>query len=315
MSIDNSTPDVKLFEVGPRDGLQNESRILSVDEKITLINRLVQAGAKDVEIGSFVHPAWIPQMANTDEVARRLTQDSSNTDARYWTLVPNLKGLERAIAAGIRHIAVILSSTEAHSQSNLNRSLAEGLANVKITCEQALAEGMQVRAYISTVFGCPFEGAVDFQYVLDSCAQLLDFGAFQVSLGDTIGVGKPYQVRDGCRQAIDRFGSDAIALHLHDTEGLAIANSLVAFEAGVRNFDSAIGGMGGCPYAPGAAGNVSTEDLLNLFHSIGQPTGWDLDQVCETSSWLRQTIGINTRSRYYAAWHAAQSIKQASNTL
>lgn len=315
MSIDNSTPDVQLFEVGPRDGLQNESKILSADEKITLINKLVQAGAKDIEIGSFVHPTWIPQMANTDEVARKLTQNTPQSDVRYWALVPNLKGLERAIAAGIRHIAVILSSTESHSRSNLNCSLAEGLANVKITSQRALAEGMQVRAYLSTVFGCPFEGAVDFQYVLDSCAQLLDFGAFQVSLGDTIGVGKPYQVRDGCRQAIERFGSDAIALHLHDTEGLAIANSLVAFEAGVRTFDSAIGGMGGCPYAPGAAGNVSTEDILNLFHSIGQSTGWDLDLACETSSWLRQTTNIITRSRYYAAWHAAQSIKQASNTL
>lgn len=314
MSIDNSPPDVQLFEVGPRDGLQNESKILSVDQKLMLIERLVQSGARDIEIGSFVHPAWIPQMANTDEVAKRLTQNGPDSDVRYWALVPNLKGLERAMVAGIRHIAVILSSTESHSQSNLNRSLAEGMANVKITCQHALAEGMQVRAYISTVFGCPFEGDVDFQYVLDSCEQLLDFGAFQVSLGDTIGVGKPYQVRDGCRQAIERFGSDAIALHLHDTEGLAIANSLVAFESGVRIFDSAIGGMGGCPYAPGAAGNVSTEDLLNLFHSIGQSTGWDLDQVCQTSSWLRQTTGITTRSRYYAAWHAAQSIKQASNT-
>ncbi len=315
MRIDNSTPDVQLFEVGPRDGLQNESRVFSVEEKVNLVNRLVQAGAKDIEIGSFVHPTWIPQMANTDELARKLTQNAPESDVRYWALVPNLKGLERAMAAGIRHIAVILSSTEAHSQSNLNRSLAEGLASVKITCKHALAEGMQVRAYISTVFGCPFEGDVDFQYVLDSCAQLLDFGAFQVSLGDTIGVGKPYQVREGCRQAIERFGSDAIALHLHDTEGLAIANSLVAFEAGVRNFDSAIGGMGGCPYAPGAAGNVCTEDLINLFHSIGQSTGWDLDQACETSSWLHQTTGITTRSRYYAAWLAAQSIKQASNTL
>lgn len=312
MSRIDSTPDVHLFEVGPRDGLQNESKLLSVDEKVTLIERLVQAGVKDVEIGSFVHPSWIPQMANTDQVARRLVQNGLKGDVRYWALVPNLKGLQRAIQAGIRHVAVVLSTTESHSQNNLNCSLAEGLENVRQTCQHARAEGIQIRAYLSTVFGCPFEGDVDFQWVLDRCAHLLDFGAFQVSLGDTIGIGKPYQVRDGCQQAIERFGADAIALHLHDTQGLAIANSLVAYEIGVRNFDSAIGGMGGCPYAPGAAGNVATEDLVNLFHSTGRNTGWDLDQLCETSTWLTRTTGISTRSRYYAAWLAARNSQQAS---
>lgn len=314
MSIKNSTPDVHLFEVGPRDGLQNESKRLSVDQKLTLIERLVQAGVKDLEIGSFVHPAWIPQMADTDEVARRLVQKGLQEDVRYWALVPNMKGLERAIDAGIRHVAVIISSTESHSRSNLNRTLAEGLENVQRTCLRAQAEGMQIRAYVSTVFGCPFEGKVDFQYVLDCCEKLLDFGAFQVSLGDTIGIGKPLQVRQGCRQAIERFGTDAIALHLHDTQGLAIANSLVAFEVGVRSFDSAVAGMGGCPYAPGAAGNVSSEDLVNLFHAIDQNTGWNLDQICETSTWLRQEAGIPIRSRYHAAWQAAQNNQQASTT-
>ncbi|MBA2664448.1 MAG: hydroxymethylglutaryl-CoA lyase [Bradymonadaceae bacterium] len=301
VSANVPSADVRLFEVGPRDGLQNETTLLSVDQKVALIERLVLAGARDIEIGSFVHPRWVPQMAETGEVAARLTSDPGT---RFWALVPNPIGLERAIDAGVKHVAVFLSSSETHNQNNLNRTIAESLANLEDACRLARAEHMMVRAYVSTVFGCPFEGQVDFARVLEICARLLDFGAFQVSLGDTTGVGKPYQVREGCRLALEAFGPEAVALHLHDTQGLALANSLLAYEVGVRHFDSAVAGMGGCPYAPGAAGNVSTEDLVNLFEAMGLDTAYDLDAVCATARWLNEETGIAPRSRYFAYWGA-----------
>ncbi|MFU8803196.1 MAG: hydroxymethylglutaryl-CoA lyase [Bradymonadaceae bacterium] len=297
--IETNQGQAHLVEVGPRDGLQNEAMLLSVEQKVELIHRLVDAGVRDIEIGSFVHPRWIPQMADTDEVARRIEKREG---VRYWALVPNLKGLERALDAGIEHVAVFMSSSESHNQKNLNRSMAQSLASVQETCGRALDAGAQVRAYLSTVFGCPFEGEVDFSTVLELTAQLLDFGAFQVSLGDTIGIGTPLQVRQGCTLALDRFGTEKIALHLHDTRGLAVANALVAFEVGVRVFDASVGGMGGCPYAPGAAGNLATEDLVNLWESIGAGSSVDLDEICRTSTWLESEVGLDLPSAYLRYW-------------
>lgn len=290
---------VHIYEVGPRDGLQNEARLLGVEQKIELIERLVDAGARDIELGSFVHPRWVPQMADTDAVARGVAKKQG---VRYWALVPNLKGLDRALDAGIEHVAVFVSSSESHNRKNLNRSIEESLVQVAETSARALAAGAQVRAYLSAVFGCPFEGAVDFERVLELTGRLLDFGAEQVSLGDTIGAGTPRQVAKGCAQALERFGPRQVALHLHDTRGLAVANALVAYEVGMRVFDAAVGGMGGCPYAPGAMGNVGTEDLVHLFESIGAATDIDLDRVCEVSAWLEGEVGLTMPSAYYNYW-------------
>lgn len=291
----NHAARVRVFEVGPRDGLQNESIILPVETKVALIEQLADAGMRDIEIGSFVHPKWVPQMAATDEVARALT---SREDTRYWALVPNLKGLQRAIDAGVKHVAVFMSSSETHNQRNVNRSIAESLAGLSEVISAARQAGLEVRAYISTVFGCPYEGHVDFERVVDIATQLLELGAFQISLGDTIGAGQPLQVSEGCRRIVEAFGSaDKFALHLHDTRGLGLVNAFAGFEQGFRSFDSSVGGLGGCPYAPGAPGNLSTESLLKLMHSMDYDTGVDPDAVIKTARWLETSVGFSLSTR------------------
>jgi hydroxymethylglutaryl-CoA lyase len=291
-----SKDNVRIFEVGPRDGLQNEDVILSVDQKVEMIHRLVDAGVRDVEIGSFVHPDWIPQLADTDEVARRIER---RDDVRYWALVPNIKGLERALEAGISHIATFMSASETHNRKNVNRTIGESLRCLEESYETALREGCTVRAYVSTVFGCPYEGDVDFDRVMDIASQLLDFGAEMISLGDTIGAGTPMQVRRECARALDTFGADRLALHLHDTQGMALTNAFVAYELGMRAFDSSVGALGGCPYAPGAAGNLGTEDLLHLFDEIGAETGIEIGDILETTRWIEETTDITNQSRFY----------------
>lgn len=293
--------EIRFFEVGPRDGLQNEETILAPADRVEMIERLVDAGIRDIEIGSFVHPRWVPQMAGTDEVAEAVERRDG---VRYWALVPNLKGLERAVDCGIEHVALFMSATESHNRSNLNRTLQESLEALEETAEAARAEQMTMRAYISTAFGCPFEGNVDFDVVLEIGARLLDMGVEHLSLGDTTGMGQPGAVRQGCRRAVERFGSDKVALHLHDTQGLALANALVAYEAGVRLFDAAIGGMGGCPYAPGAAGNVASEDLINLLTTMGAETGLSSDALCQVTEWLHQELGFSVRARYFDYWRS-----------
>ncbi len=295
--------EVRFFEVGPRDGLQNEKTIVSPSDRVTMIEKLSSTGVRDIEIGSFVHPRWVPQMAHTEEVAAGL---SPVEDVRYWALVPNLQGLKRAIGCGIDHVAVFMSATEAHNRKNLNRSLDESLASLEETMQAAGSNQMSIRAYISTAFGCPYEGEVDFEQVLQIGDQLLSNGAEHLSLGDTIGAGTPPQIREGCRRAVNAFGADRVALHLHDTQGLALVNALVAFEAGIRFFDGAVAGMGGCPYAPGAAGNVASEDLINLFTQIGADCSVDLDAICEASSWLHSEMGLSGSGRYLAYWQAQQ---------
>ena len=287
---------VSLVEVGPRDGLQNERVRLTTDQKVDLVHRLVDAGLRDVEVGSFVHPKWIPQMADTAEVLRRIRKVEG---VRYWTLVPNQKGFEAACEAGARDIAVFLSSSETHNQKNLNRSIGESLAGIREIVAPALADGMQVRGYISTVFGCPYEGRVSFDRVLDTAAALLEMGCLQVSLGDTTGMGTPFQVRAGAARALEQFGTERIALHLHDTRGTGLANALAGLEVGVTTFDSSIGGMGGCPYAPGASGNLGTEDLLYVLAEAGIETGVSLDALLRISGRLENDYGATLNSRLY----------------
>jgi hydroxymethylglutaryl-CoA lyase len=287
---------VTVLEVGPRDGLQNERVRLSTDEKVDFVSRLVKAGFRHIEVGSFVHPKWIPQMADTAEVLRRLPK---RDDVAYWTLVPNRHGFEAAVAAEARHIAVFLSSSETHNRKNLNRTIDESLEGIEEITVAAASHGMKVRGYVSTVFGCPYEGPVDFDRVLRIADRLLALGCFQVSLGDTTGMGTPFQVREGSARALKAFGSDRIALHLHDTRGTGLANALAGLEVGITHFDSSVGGMGGCPYAPGASGNLGTEDLLYVLQAAGIETGIDLDQLLSISQRLEFDHGATLNSRYY----------------
>jgi hydroxymethylglutaryl-CoA lyase len=287
---------IRVVEVGPRDGLQNEKVRVPVRARVDAIERLVAAGLKDVEIGSFVHPKWVPQMAGTAEVAKTLRRREG---VRYWALVPNQHGLELALEAGITHMAVFLSSSETHNRKNINRSIDESLQIVGEVLQSAHAAGAVTRGYISTVFGCPYEGDVSFERVLEIGGALLEAGVSQISLGDTTGMGAPLQVREGCRRAVERFGAEAVALHLHDTRGLGLVNALQALEVGVTCFDSSIGGMGGCPYAPGAAGNLGTEDLLYLLQNLGYQTGVELAQVVAVSRDLELEYGTTMSSKYF----------------
>lgn len=287
---------VRLFEVGPRDGLQNERVRLSVPQKLQLIEGLVDAGMRDIEVGSFVHPKWIPQMADTAKVMQQLPP---HPDVRYWALVPNLRGLENALDAGAKHIAIFISSSETHNKKNINRTIDESLEGLRQVTDVARQENLTIRGYVSTVFGCPYEGDVDFERVLEITEALLEMGAHQVSLGDTTGMGAPYQVRDGVRRALERFSADKLALHLHDTRGLGLANALLALEAGMTTFDGSVGGMGGCPYAPGASGNLGSEDIVHMFNTLGVDTGVDIERLLHVSHQLEQDFGTTLNSRFY----------------
>ncbi len=287
---------VRVFEVGPRDGLQNEPRSLPVEKKLEFIRRLVASGVKDIEIGSFVHPVWVPQMADTDELVRRLPEAPG---VRYWALVPNRRGLERAFEAGIRHISVLVSATETHNLKNLNRTLADGLRENVALAREALAAGAGLRGYCSVAFGCPYEGAVPFDRVLDIADRLLEMGVWEVSLGDTTGVAQPDQVRAAARRALDRYGAERIAFHFHDTRGLGLTNAWAVLEEGAATLDSSTGGIGGCPYAPGAAGNLPTEDLVHLLDRVGVRSGIDLDAIVGVARWLRDDAGLRISARYF----------------
>lgn len=285
---------VRIFEVGPRDGLQNEKAILSVEQRVALIERLMDAGARDIEVGSFVHPKWVPQMADTDAVARQLKR---RDDVNFWALVPNMRGLDRALSAEINHIAVFISASDTHNRKNLNRSIEESFVELKKIFAEARKSNLTVRAYISMVFGCPYEGEISPDRVKSVIGTLLDLGASSISLGDTTGVGTPVRVRRDCADWVETFGPEALALHLHDTRGMGLTNAFVALQAGMANFDSSVGGIGGCPYAPGAAGNLGSEDLIYLLDSVGVHTGYDMQQISNTAKWLEETCDINIPSR------------------
>jgi hydroxymethylglutaryl-CoA lyase len=294
---------VRVVEVGPRDGLQNERVHLSIDQKLQLVQGLVDAGLRDIEVGSFVHPRWIPQMADTPALVRRLPR---RDDVRYWVLVPNERGLDSAIEAGATHVAVFVSSSESHNRRNLNRTISESLEGLAKVLAQAVHAGLAVRGYISTVFGCPYEGDVDFDRVLDIAAALLGQGVLQVSFGDTTGMGTPAQVGFGMARAVDAFGTARVALHLHDTRGTGVANAMMGLQAGVTTFDTSVGGMGGCPYAPGAAGNLGTEDLLYLLSSLGVDHGVDREQLLAVSRRLESEWGATLNSAF---WRWARSTR------
>jgi hydroxymethylglutaryl-CoA lyase len=289
---------VDVYEVGPRDGLQNELRTLSTGEKVRLIDALVASGEKRIEVTSFVSPKWVPQLSDADALLKQLKRPSG---VIFSALVPNLKGLTRAMDAGLQEAAVFLSTTETHSKKNINMTVAEAIAGAHQVARAANREGMRVRGYLSTVWGCPYEGAVDIDRVVNICRQLTDAGFYQLSIGDTIGVGTPGQTAMILERLLEVFKPAQLALHLHDTRGSALANALVGLTAGISTIDASIGGLGGCPYAPGAAGNLATEDLVFMLHGLQIDTGIDLDALVAAGEIAQELIGRRLSGKYLQA--------------
>jgi hydroxymethylglutaryl-CoA lyase len=277
----NLPAEARVYEVGPRDGLQNEAVSVGTVRKARLVEALAYAGLKRIEITSFVSPKWIPQLADADELARLVTVPGPFPDATYSALVPNLRGLERADQAGLREVAVFLSASETHNRRNINKPIGETLAEFRDLVPEAARRGMRVRGYISTVWGCPYEGDVPVARSIGLATSLIELGCFEISLGDTIGVGSPLQTRNLLADFLVDVPVDTLALHLHDTRGLALTNALVALDKGIRTFDAAIAGLGWCPYAPGASGNLATEDLVYMLHGLGVETGIDMEKLWE----------------------------------
>jgi hydroxymethylglutaryl-CoA lyase len=290
--------EVTIYEVGPRDGLQNEARNVPTADKIRFIDALVGSGIRSIEITSFVSPKWIPQLADAAEVSRGVQRPAG---VLMSALVPNRRGLDTALASGMKVVAVFLSASETHNKKNVNKTIAETLAAFDDVIPAALAANVQVRAYVSTVFGCPYEGDVDPAVVVDLVGKLRDKGVYQVSLGDTIGVANPAQTEDVIGRVLDKHPADAIAVHFHDTQGTALANCLVSMQMGITTIDASAGGLGGCPYAPGASGNLATEDVVAMLHSMGVKTGIDLDKLTEASRTASTFVGHELPSKYLKA--------------
>jgi hydroxymethylglutaryl-CoA lyase len=279
---------VEIVEVGPRDGLQNEPQSLPAAVKVALIERLAEAGCRVVEAGAFVSPKWVPQMADTAEVLAALRR---RPGVRYPVLVPNLKGLERALAAGVEEIAVFGAASETFTQRNINCSIAESLERFAPVCAEALAAGLRVRGYVSCVLGCPYEGAVPVEKVAEVAAALDALGCREISLGDTIGVGTPLKARAMLAAVAERVPLDRLAVHFHDTYGQALANILACLELGVATVDAAVAGLGGCPYAKGASGNVATEDVVYMLNGLGIETGIDLEKLAAAGAAICAELG------------------------
>jgi hydroxymethylglutaryl-CoA lyase len=289
---------VTVVEVGPRDGLQNEATPLCVADRVAFCDRLVAAGLPAVEVGAFVSPRWVPQMAGSDEVLRRVANPGG---ARLPVLVPNRTGFELARAAGAREIAVFTAASETFSRRNTNATIDESFARFAAFLPEARQEGLRVRGYVSTCFGCPYEGPVPPERVARLARRLLDAGCDEVSIGDTIGVAVPTQVEEMVGRLEAEVPADRLAVHFHDTRGTALANVLAALQGGVRVVDSSAGGLGGCPYAPGASGNLATEDLVYMLDGMGIETGVDLEAVAAASRALASRLGRGLPSRYLQA--------------
>lgn len=285
---------VRIVEVGPRDGLQNEAGIVSVDAKVALIEALADAGLTSIEAGSFVSPKWVPQMATTSDVLARLRP---RPGVSYPVLVPNLQGLAAAKVSGAKEIAIFAAASESFSRRNINCSVGESLERLAAVAEAALAQGMRVRGYVSCVLGCPFEGEVSLRVVDDVARALIGMGCYEVSLGDTIGVGTPSKARHMVEHVARDVPVARLALHFHDTYGQALANILSCLAAGISVVDSAVAGLGGCPYAPGATGNVSTEDVVYMLDGMGIETGVDLNRLCAAGDVISAELGKPSGSR------------------
>src|SRR4051812_18625600 len=296
--LDALPHQVSIYEVSPRDGLQNEALPIPLEGKRELIGALIAAGLKRIELTSFVSPRWVPQLADAEELAREFQAPPGIT---LSALCPNAKGFERAHAAGLKEIAVFMSASETHNKKNTNKSIAESLETFREVVPPALAANMRVRAYVSTVWGCPYEGDVDPRAALDITRTLLDLGCYQVSLGDTIGVATPLATKRVVSLFLSEVSTPQLALHFHDTRGTALANALVGLELGIRDFDAAVAGLGGCPYAPGAAGNLATEDLVYMLQGMGIETGVDLDRLIEAGRVAEAVVGRRLPGKVHQA--------------
>jgi hydroxymethylglutaryl-CoA lyase len=293
-----SIDTVKIVEVGPRDGLQNEKVTIPTQAKVDYITALGDAGLRVIEAGAFVSPKWVPQMADTAEVYANIPKDPG---MEYPVLVPNMKGLERAIEAGVRSIAIFTASSETFNKRNINMSIDESFENYGPVAVRALREGIRVRGYVSTAFGCPYEGEVPPEKVLEVSARLLDLGCYEVSIGDTIGVGTPMQAQGVIGVLLQVIPPSKLAMHFHDTRGTALANTLAALEMGIATYDSSAGGLGGCPYAPGASGNMATEDLVYLLDGLAIETGVDLKKLVAASSIIAPYLDHALPGKYLQA--------------
>ena len=286
---------VSIVEVGPRDGLQNETPLITTADKIAFVDQLTAAGHRVIEVSAFVSPKWVPQMADASEVFAGITRREG---VRYTALVPNRAGLTRAIAAGVTEVAIFAAASETFSQRNINQSIDASLDTYAEVCREALAAGLRVRGYLSTCFGCPYEGAVAPAQVAAIARRLLDLGVFEVAISDTIGVAHPGQVAQVLDAVTGGVPLNQVALHFHDTRGTALANVLAGLDYGVTTFDSSAGGLGGCPFAPGAAGNLATEDLLYMLDGLGVETGVDLTKAATASRFIQSRLEHRLPSRY-----------------
>ncbi|MFC8686653.1 hydroxymethylglutaryl-CoA lyase [Brevibacillus porteri] len=289
---------VQIVEVGPRDGLQNESAIVPAAAKIALIHKLMEAGLKRIEASSFVNPKWIPQLADADEVLQGINRSQEVT---LSALVPNIRGLERARQCGLTEIALFMSASETHNQKNINKRIEDTYPILREVAQEALALGMKVRGYISTVFGCPYEGNVPLDNSRRVTEALLEMGVYEISLGDTIGVATPKQVHEVFGKLVKDVTNERLAAHFHDTRGTGLANVAAALDEGIRIFDSSIGGLGGCPYAPGAAGNISTEDLVYMLNGMDYETGVDLEKLIEAGAYIGKQLDKELPSKVLRA--------------
>lgn len=291
---------IHIKEVGPRDGLQNEKEWVLTEDKIKWINMLSQTGIKEIEFSSFVHPKWVPALADAREVGQQIKR---NPDVCYSALVPNMKGLEHALEAGIDGASVFMSASETHNKKNINKTIDETYPILREVIQEAKNADKHVTGYISTVFDCPYEGNISPDEVLRVCDKLYDYGVDDLSLGDTIGTAVPLQVEKLLDIILMYFPSEKVIMHYHDTRGMAIANIMKSMEYGITRFDSSIGGLGGCPYAPGAAGNIATNDVLYLMHQMGIKTGIDEQKLQEASFFIQKKLGkaLPSKSLAYAS--------------
>lgn len=307
-STSTSSNDVSIVEVGPRDGLQNEASVVALADKIRLIEMLADAGLKHIEAGSFVSPKWVPQMADSLAVFEAL---SRQPNVIYSALTPNIKGFESAMLAKADEVAIFTAASESFTQKNINCSIEESIERFIPLIDAAKNNNLRVRAYVSCILGCPYEGDISHKQVIDVSQRLLELGCYEVSLGDTIGVGRPHETQALLQTMLKEFSTDQLALHFHDTYGQAIANQYVALELGFRRFDSSVAGLGGCPYAKGASGNVSTEDLVYMLEGAGMNTGIDLDklifaghQICRSLNRANHSNVANARGFHSEGEHS-----------
>lgn len=284
----NLPSSVTIKEVGPRDGLQNEKQFIQTEDKIQWINMLSETGLSYIEITSFVNPKWIPQLADALQVAKSINRHKNIT---YAALVPNERGLQGALEANVDEVAVFMSASETHNLKNINKAIAETFPVLKPVIQEAIVAGKTVRGYVSTVFGCPYEGTVSTDSILTVAEELFTLGIQELSLGDTIGVANPRQVEEVLLEVLSRFPNDRLSMHFHNTRGTALANILVALNLGITNFDSALGGLGGCPYAPGASGNLATDDLHYMLENMGIKTGINHEKLIKAAQFIEQKIG------------------------